>query len=142
MKALTYTESEPERARLFRMIAVPTHGNDGPDYSTCWLWIGGVNSKGYGQFKLAGRMVGAHRMSFVLHYKAAVLQPREFVLHTCDVPACCNPHHLFIGTQLDNIRDMMAKGRQRGLIFAGGDSAREAQRRGVEARKAKRARGG
>jgi predicted amino acid dehydrogenase len=33
------------------------------------------------------------------------------VLHRCDTPRCCNPAHLFLGTQLDNIADATAKGR-------------------------------
>jgi hypothetical protein len=36
------------------------------------------------------------------------------VLHKCDVPACCNPDHLFVGTQLDNVTDMRVKGRFKG----------------------------
>jgi hypothetical protein len=40
-----------------------------------------------------------------------VLGPRDLALHHCDVPACCNPAHLFLGTQADNLRDCAAKGR-------------------------------
>jgi hypothetical protein len=37
------------------------------------------------------------------------------ICHKCDVRNCINPDHLFIGTQLDNIADMDAKGRRRTL---------------------------
>jgi hypothetical protein len=33
------------------------------------------------------------------------------VRHTCDVPACCNPDHLLLGTTADNVADKVARGR-------------------------------
>lgn len=78
---------------------------------TCWLWTGMKNRKGYGRIGIS-RGVGmklAHRISLELH---GVRVPDEMcVLHTCDVPSCVNPTHLFLGTRADNNLDMRAKGR-------------------------------
>lgn len=41
------------------------------------------------------------------------IPPGKAALHRCDQPSCVNPGHIFIGTQLDNIQDMVSKGRQR-----------------------------
>lgn len=80
---------------------------------TCWLWTASTRHKGYGAFayRLDGRMVNdrAHRFSYQLH--VGPIPAGMFVLHSCDVPACVNPAHLFLGTNTDNVRDMMAKGR-------------------------------
>jgi hypothetical protein len=80
----------------------------------CWLWTGTKNHDGYGKLR-DGRPhsrahVRAHRVAYALA-KPSMYNPTLHVLHTCDVPACCRPSHLFQGTQLDNIRDMHAKGR-------------------------------
>lgn len=78
---------------------------------TCWLWTAGVDQEGYGQ--LVWREMHerrAHRVSWVLHY-GPVPAGRK-VLHTCDTPACVRPDHLFVGSDLDNIRDCVAKGRR------------------------------
>lgn len=53
----------------------------------------------------------AHRVAWELTHGA--IADGLFVLHKCDVPLCCNPQHLFLGTQLDNLRDASAKGRLR-----------------------------
>jgi len=82
----------------------------------CWDWMFGVDTKGYGKIgiKYAGtkitRMLAAHRVSFFLTFGSFPL--KMSVLHKCDRPRCCNPEHLFLGTQLDNMRDMDAKGRR------------------------------
>ena len=77
----------------------------------CWLWLGTINKDGYGFSHHARekRPVGVHRIAYELEFGI----PSAQVLHSCDNPPCCNPSHLFSGTQLDNIRDMIAKGRNR-----------------------------
>lgn len=75
----------------------------------CWKWTGVVNSMGYGQLLISGKMKYTHRYSYQLHY--GLFPDAMRVLHKCDTPRCCNPEHLFLGTQRDNVLDMMAKGR-------------------------------
>lgn len=81
---------------------------------TCWLWVGFTNRKGYGCFRpLGGRSVNpilAHRYAWTV-YKGQI--PDGFcVLHSCDVPNCVRVDHLFLGTNLDNVKDCMQKGRR------------------------------
>jgi hypothetical protein len=77
----------------------------------CWLWVGTANASGYGVFHYDGRYHLAHRIAWMLTYGSF---PEPCGLHKCDVPACCNPNHLFEGTQADNMRDAMTKGRATG----------------------------
>ncbi len=75
----------------------------------CWLWLGSVLKCGYGSFKLNGHTVRAHRIAWMLTYNS--IPEGELVCHHCDNGLCMNPEHLFLGTQKDNIRDMITKGR-------------------------------
>lgn len=84
----------------------------------CWDWRGNTIGYGYGRTKVKGKTVYAHRMAFELHH-GQKLEPGEQVLHKCDRPICGNPDHLFVGTQLDNIRDMHQKDRQPALNWKG-----------------------
>jgi hypothetical protein len=80
----------------------------------CFLWTGALNAQGYGVFTRAdGRDEGAHRFALELAL-GRPLQPGEWACHGCDFPACVRvgPGHIFPGTPTDNVRDMMAKGRQ------------------------------
>jgi hypothetical protein len=85
----------------------------------CWEWQASRNPKGYGQFNVGnsaetGRCVLAHRVAYELEVGAA---PQDLlVLHVCDNPPCCNPAHLFTGTNEDNMRDKWLKGRGRGPL--------------------------
>lgn len=82
--------------------------------SGCWIWQLFLNDDGYGKVSSNGKKTSAHRFSYErVHGPIPV---GSVVLHTCDNPACVNPEHLVIGTQRDNIRDMVEKGRQRGAV--------------------------
>ena len=74
----------------------------------CWLWSGDTNDWGYGRLSVQGKPVRAHRYSYEKHY--GVQPGKRLVCHTCDVPNCVRPDHLFLGTDLDNSRDAKRKG--------------------------------
>lgn len=78
------------------------------DKEVCWNWKANT-IKGYGMFCVSGFKIRAHRIAYYLGTKADPLD--MVVCHSCDNPSCCNPNHLFAGTQLDNIRDRVLKGR-------------------------------
>lgn len=76
----------------------------------CWIWTGGLNAHGYGQIRDQGRNRRVHRVVWELIREA--IPVGAVLCHTCDIPACCNPEHLFVGSMADNSADMVAKGRQ------------------------------
>lgn len=76
----------------------------------CWEWQGKRDKNGYGALTWSGRYTRAHRVALTLT-DGDWGSPLN-VCHTCDNPPCCNPKHLWRGTNLDNMTDKMAKGRQ------------------------------
>lgn len=75
----------------------------------CWPWLGGRFESGYGQFSQRPRNLRAHRVAYELTH--GQIPDNLMVLHECDNPPCCNPKHLFLGTNDDNMADRQRKGR-------------------------------
>jgi hypothetical protein len=77
----------------------------------CWNWKAAVWN-GYGNFRVKsyGSMARSHRVAWELTF--GEIPDRMCVCHKCDNRICCNPSHLFLGTQGDNVRDMDLKGRR------------------------------
>lgn len=87
----------------------------GPD--DCWEFAGGSHNK-RGWHRLISFRDATGKKNFPAHRVAYELRHGEipnglFVLHRCDNPRCCNPSHLFLGTQSDNAKDMWGKARGR-----------------------------
>jgi hypothetical protein len=80
-----------------------------PGPGGCMLWTGCRFKDGYGQIRRFGRNLRAHRFSYEKSF--GPIGDSLCVLHRCDVPACVNPEHLFLGTNQENMDDKVAKGR-------------------------------
>ncbi len=78
----------------------------GPD---CWFWVGRKSTKGYGKLSEGNVELRAHRVSYELFVGS--VPDGLLVLHSCDNPECCNPNHLSVGTNKENILDKVSKGR-------------------------------
>lgn len=79
------------------------------DPDECWPWTGSKQRKGYGTVNRFKRQWVAHR--FAWEMMNGPIPEGMLVCHKCDNPPCCNPAHLFLGTNKENLMDCVAKGR-------------------------------
>lgn len=101
-KVLINLRSLSVRDRLFRCMKIN-------EDTGCWEWQKGLFSTGYGQMSVKGRNRGAHVVAYEIFN--GEIPEGMLVCHKCDNPICINPEHLFLGTNKDNMEDMVNKGR-------------------------------
>lgn len=86
----------------------------------CWNWKGSKDTAGYGMFWLQGSAKGAHRISYFIkngELPGFDAEGNELCIrHSCNNPACCNPAHLLIGTDKDNLIDSVKSGTHVGKV--------------------------
>jgi hypothetical protein len=81
----------------------------------CWPWIGTIKG-GYGRTEINDRAYYAHRVIFDLANPGLIsregpgMKADTLVLHRCNNKICCNPAHLYLGTQKDNMQDRLKTG--------------------------------
>jgi len=103
-----------------RRVAIPSvsvrldRGSIPEPNTGCTIWLGAANNRGYGLMGVQGKLHLVHRLAYREHY--GEFDPSLDVLHKCDMPPCCNPMHLFLGTAVDNGQDMATKFRSSGKM--------------------------
>ena len=124
LPCVAHIDGDPLNTAIENLEWVGVRGNIGPfsiervleNYtpvpeSGCWIWLGGWNKNNYGGINSRDESIInlAHR--FFYTHLVGPIADGLMVCHKCDTPPCVNPDHLFVGTHMDNMRDMWAKGR-------------------------------
>jgi len=106
-KGFWQTASEEEKIERLRL----NFGRIVIKSDDCWGWKKKLLKSGYTTINMGRtKALLGHRLSWLIHN--GPIPDKILVLHKCDNPSCTNPDHLFLGTQLDNVRDMEKKGRR------------------------------
>jgi hypothetical protein len=101
--------------------------------SRCKEWMGAKVRGGYGVFWDGNNYIYAHRFAYILRH--GVIPDGLCVLHKCDNPSCVNENHLFLGTNQDNTKDMMDKGRWYGNIHLSQNEVNKIREESVNGKK-------
>jgi hypothetical protein len=80
----------------------------------CWVWTRGTR-RGYGVVRVSDKVLMAHRIAYILAHGS--IPQKLLALHQCDNPRCCNPSHIQIGTDAQNIAEAIARGRFKGVTL-------------------------
>ena len=109
---LDWMVANPGKVSRYMSVMERIHRQSSPRPNGCRIWTGKLNMHGYGMVKIAKKEHRAHRVVYyALHPKT---DPQLVIRHNCGNPACVNPAHLSVGTNADNARDMVRKGRSVG----------------------------
>lgn len=92
-----------ESTRFWKKVAIKSPNE-------CWIYQGCIHKSGYGRHGANKKTNSAHRYAYELVH-CPIDSPQLFVCHTCDVPACVNPNHLWLGTAQENTKDSVKKNR-------------------------------
>ena len=95
-------KKQPAKERFWEKVNVQ-------DSQLCWDWLAGKTLKGRGSFRNDTGSCLAHRFAWEITHGG--IPQGLLVCHKCDNPLCCNPDHLFLGTNRENNQDMIQKGR-------------------------------
>jgi len=82
---------------------------DRSDEFGCWPYTEYKDADGYGRFHFENGPIGAHVYAWILT-RGMQVPEEKMILHQCDNRFCCQPAHLYCGTQLDNMRDRAERG--------------------------------
>lgn len=82
--------------------------------SECWVWKKYKNPNGYGYVRLEKINTTAHIAAYRLTHDD--YDKSLNVCHKCNNPSCCNPNHLYLGTQKENMQDMVERYKRGELI--------------------------
>jgi hypothetical protein len=102
-QSILLLSANPTVSRFLAKVIIPQNPED------CWGWKLCKDKKGYALFSIKTKSIKAHRLSYQLFN--GEIPAGMCVCHSCDNPSCTNPRHLWLGTNADNLRDMIAKGR-------------------------------
>lgn len=114
MKQIKKRRARNKMHDIFKRIAIAHTDDDNINKDVCWPWTGatykGNGGELRGRFNYLGKIQYAHRVAYQVYYGLEI-EEGKVIRHKCDNPLCCNPFHLEVGAQKDNIDDRVLRER-------------------------------